>query len=78
MAMFELSRNNRDQPDDVLLTDLREVSARLGGQVLTREIYSKHGRFAPTTVANRFGGWGRALGRRLECSLNLGHKVTRL
>lgn len=61
MAMFELSPNNRDQPDEVLLTDLREVSARLGGQLLTRETYSKHGRFAPATVAKRFGGWGRAL-----------------
>lgn len=59
--MFELSPNNRDQPDEVLLADLREVSHSLGGQVLTRDSYAMHGRFAPATVANRFGGWGRAL-----------------
>lgn len=63
IGMFELSPNNRDQPDEILLADLREVSDRLGGQVLTRDTYAKHGRFAPATVANRFGGWGKALER---------------
>ncbi len=61
--MFQLSPNNRDQPDEVLLDDLRAVSASLGGRKLTRELYASRGRFAPATVANRFHGWGRALER---------------
>lgn len=76
---FELDRNNRDQPDDVLLDDLREASSKLGAGKLTRDAYSKVGRFSAATIAARFGGWGKALGRagvnssrhfavsRLEC-----------
>lgn len=60
---FQLSPDNRDQPDEVLLEDLRAVSATLGGGKLTRESYEKVGRFAPATIANRFGGWGKALVR---------------
>lgn len=58
---FDLPPDNRDQPDDVLLEDLRSVSARLRAQKLTREAYSGAGRFSPAAVAARFGGWGRAL-----------------
>lgn len=61
--MFTLSPNNRDQPDEVLLSDLRAVAERLPAGALTREQYLTHGRFAPATIANRFGGWGRALER---------------
>jgi len=58
---FDLAPDNRSQPDDVLLEDLRSVSARLGVRKLTREAYSAAGRFSPATIASRFGGWGRAL-----------------
>jgi hypothetical protein len=58
---FFLPPNNRDQPDEVLLDDLRRVSETCCGAALTRERYSEHGRFAPATIANRFGGWGKAL-----------------
>jgi hypothetical protein len=61
--MFQLSPNNRDQPDEALLADIRAVAAKLGKAKLTRDDYGLHGRFAPATVANRFGGWGRALER---------------
>jgi hypothetical protein len=61
--MFHLSDNNRDQPDDVLLSAIRTVAQKLGKSKLTRADYHAHGRFAPATVANRFGGWGRALER---------------
>lgn len=59
--MFTLSPNNRDQPDDVLLDDLRAVAGQFPGAVLTRDLYAAHGRFAAATIANRFGGWGRAV-----------------
>ena len=61
--MFHLSLNNRDQPDEVLLDDLRAVTVKIGKARLTRQDYSAHGRFAAATVSNRFGGWGRALER---------------
>jgi hypothetical protein len=60
---FELKPDNRDQPDVVLLDDLRSVSTRLPGQKLTRDAYSTAGRFSPATIAARFGGWGQALER---------------
>lgn len=61
--MFKLSPNNRDQPDEVLLADLRAVADKLRKTKLTRADYEAHGRFAPATVAKRFRGWGRALER---------------
>jgi hypothetical protein len=61
--MFTLAPSNRDQPDDVLLEDIRAVAGRLPGRKLTRDLYTEHGRFAPATIANRFGGWGRAVER---------------
>jgi hypothetical protein len=59
---FVLTPDNRDQPDDVLLEDLRRVAHQVSGK-LTRGVYDQLGRFAPATVANRFGGWGVALER---------------
>lgn len=58
---FDLAPDNRDQPDDVLLEDLRSVADRLGVKRLTREAYGKAGRFSPATIAARFSGWGRAV-----------------
>lgn len=60
---FDLDPDNRDQPDAVLLEDLRLVRTRLQVQKFTREAYASVGRFSPATVAARFGGWGRALER---------------
>jgi Homing endonuclease associated repeat/HNH endonuclease len=59
--VFDLAPDNRDQPDAVLLDDLRSASARLGGRKLSREAYSQVGRFSTSTIAGRFGGWGKAL-----------------
>jgi hypothetical protein len=59
--MFILSPDNRDQPDDVLLDDLRLVASRHSRVKLTRELYAQSGRFSPATIAKRFGGWGRAI-----------------
>jgi len=58
---FQLSPNNRDQPDEVLLEDLRAASVTVGARKLTRQSYNKVGRFAPATIASLFGGWGKAL-----------------
>jgi Homing endonuclease associated repeat/HNH endonuclease len=60
-SMFTLTPDNRDQPDEVLLEDLR-IAARAAGGQLTRERYDSIGRFSSATVAKRFGGFGAALG----------------
>jgi hypothetical protein len=60
---FRLPVDNRGQPDDVLLEDLRIAADRAGVSVLTREAYETYGRFSPATIAKRFGGWGRAVER---------------
>lgn len=59
--MFTLKPDNRGQPDAVLLDDLRAVAMSFPSATLTRDLYGEHGRFAPATIANRFGGWGRAV-----------------
>jgi len=61
--MFELTPDNRNQPDEVLLDDLKSAWARANGRPLTRILYESLGRFSPATIANRFGGWGKALQR---------------
>lgn len=58
---FQLAPDNRNQPDEVLLDDLRTASSKLGGRKLSREAYAQIGRFAAATIAGRFGGWGKAL-----------------
>lgn len=62
MQEFKLEPDNRGCPDEVLLGDLREIAAKLGGS-LTRESYNQAGRFAAATMQNRFGSWNEALTR---------------
>ena len=58
---YELPPNNRDCPDEVLLTDLRAVAGQLGRNTVRRDEYATRGRFHPKTLVNRFGSWNAAL-----------------
>jgi len=58
---FELEPDNRGQPDDVLLEDLRAIAAKLGVKTLTQSKYDEHGRFSAATLKKRFGRWNLAL-----------------
>lgn len=58
---FELSPDNRDQPDEALLEDLRLTATKLNTSIMARTLYEKGGRFSGSTIAKRFGGWGKAL-----------------
>ena len=60
---FSLPPDNRDQPDEELLKDLRAVAAALGAHALTYRVYEERGRFACETVRRRFGSWNRALAK---------------
>lgn len=58
---YELEPDNRNCPDEALLSDLRAVAARLGKTSLTKDEYNAHGRFSTATMQNRFGSWNKAL-----------------
>jgi len=58
---YELTPDDRNCADDVLLGDLREVATGLGKRSLTKEEYNSHGRFSAATMQNRFGSWNNAL-----------------
>jgi len=60
---YELDEYNRDRPDDELLADLNQVARILGSQRVTIDQYEEHGRFHPSTLQRRFGGWLKALDR---------------
>ena len=52
---------------DDLIKDLRSVAEKLNTKKLTQSLYSKHGKYNPTTVSRRFGTWNHAL---LEAKIN--------
>lgn len=58
---FELETYNRNVPDEDLLADMQQVSAKLTKTTLTIEDYSKHGKYHASTIQRRFGGWLKAL-----------------
>jgi hypothetical protein len=53
---FDLTPDNRDLPDEMLLEDLRAAAKRQPFGRLTRAAYSELGRFSPATIAARFSG----------------------
>jgi len=60
---FRLEPFHRDLSDDELIADIRRVNSSLAatGESLTFRTYSKHGTFAASTIAERFGTWNGAL-----------------
>lgn len=61
--LFELEPNNRGASDEVLLSDLRSVAAKLGKNAIGRDEYETHGRFHPKTLVKRFGNWNETLAK---------------
>lgn len=58
---FELDVDRRNVTNEMLLSDIAAVAARLGTQSPTTDEYAKHGQFHPSTVIRRFRGWRAAL-----------------
>lgn len=50
-----------DYSDDAILEDLRRVSNSFPNEPFTRAFYSAQGRYSPSCVTRRFGGWREAL-----------------
>lgn len=68
---YELEPFHRDVPDEELLADLRRVAEELGKDRVTFREYKDKGRFAPQTLAERFGSWhGAILKANLQRTVN--------
>lgn len=50
-----------DYSDDAILEDLRRVSESFPNEPFTSAFYSAQGRYSPSCVKRRFGGWREAL-----------------
>ncbi|MGA2674316.1 MAG: hypothetical protein ABSE99_13945 [Terracidiphilus sp.] len=44
-----------------LLADIQFASAAAGTRILSQALYSKFGKYDPSTVSRRFGSWNKAL-----------------
>ena len=62
---FELEQFNRDVADEDILSDLTFAHQQLkaAGKALTFRSYRDVGKYAPSTIATRFGTWNDALQR---------------
>jgi hypothetical protein len=60
---FELEQFNRNVPDELLLEDLKSAHAKLKslGKNLTFRTYREVGKYASSTLHERFGSWNDAL-----------------
>jgi 5-methylcytosine-specific restriction endonuclease McrA len=68
---YELEPFHRDVSDEDLLADLRRVAEELGKDRVTFREYKRKGRFAPQTLAERFGSWHAAIGKaNLQRTIN--------
>lgn len=58
---FKLNDYHRNISDEELLDDIKRVADIYNAPNLTIEMYKKYGKFHPSTIANRFGGWVQAI-----------------
>lgn len=58
---FKLKECHRDVSDKELLDDLRRVAELLSKENLSMLEYQKNGKYHPSTIARRFGGWRKSL-----------------
>jgi hypothetical protein len=66
---FQLKPFNRNVPDEKLLEDLINAHSKLSetGKALTFRRYGNVGKYAPSTINDRFGSWNEALRRAGLC-----------
>lgn len=62
--------------DGELLSELRQVSEKLGGSPMTVELFSQHARMSAETVRRRFGSWWTALKKAGLTISNLGKRYS--
>jgi hypothetical protein len=63
-AQFSLDPYNRNIPEEELLQDLKDVSAKIGSDKPLRQAdYEMHGKYSVSVFIKRFGNWSVALNR---------------
>ncbi|MEI2714572.1 MAG: HNH endonuclease [Nocardioides sp.] len=72
---FLVRLSARGVSDEELLADVRRVAESLSVTTLTRQQYGEHGRYHPSTIHRRLGGWTLACeaGGLLAGRQDLGH-----
>lgn len=71
-----IARAARTYSDEELLSELRQVSKRLGGKPVTVESFNKHARMNAETVRRCFGSWWAALKKAGLTISNLGKRYS--
>lgn len=54
---FTLKPDNRNSSDNELINDLKRVATELWKEYISREEYTKYGRYSEWTLRKRFWGW---------------------
>jgi hypothetical protein len=62
--------------DEELLSELRAVSEKLGGQPVTVELFNRHAKMNAETLRRRFGSWGAAAKRAGVAATKCGRRYT--
>lgn len=57
---FELNEYHRDIADEEFLLDMQRVAKILSQESLTRSEYAANGKYHPSSIGRRFGGWLKA------------------
>lgn len=60
---FILNEYHRNISDEELLSDIIAIATKLQKETVSREEYSKYGKFGRTTIERHFGSWTKALNR---------------
>lgn len=58
---FKLNEYHRDVSDEEFVDDLQRVAEFLNKKNISMPEYQKNGKYHPSTIARRFGGWRNAL-----------------
>lgn len=58
---YVLDEYHRDISNQELLDDIKSVASKLNKSALTQREYAQHGKYSPTTIRRRLGGWNKAL-----------------
>ena len=67
-----LPPKNAPVSSEELLKDLQFIAKKLNTKILSQSLYSKYGRYNPTTFSRRFGTWNKAL---VEANLSLSNTL---
>ena len=58
---FELNEYHRNVSDEEFISDVKSIALKLGKTTLTRDEYSKNGKYHSSTLTRRFGSWEKIL-----------------